>query len=229
MLLVIEGIDAAGKATQTRRLVERYRACGRQAATMSFPRYGQGVFADAIAEYLNGRFGPLESVAPQLAAMLFAGDRFEHLHRLEKSMNEHDVVVLDRYVASNLAYQGARADADDRGRLLSWIERLEYEVYGLPVPDHTLLLDVPPPVAADLLHRKSARQYTDDAADLHERNRTFIQAVHSVYHELAANDPERWSIIACHDADGRLADEATIAGRIEEAIRAAGIAIPADA
>src|SRR5436309_12852628 len=103
MLIAIEGIDGSGKGTQARRLIERLAASGRRAALLSFPRYGETLFGRAIGEFLNGRFGTLDQVHPFLASLLYAGDRFESRRLLAELLATHDVVVLDRYVASHLA------------------------------------------------------------------------------------------------------------------------------
>jgi len=81
---------------------------GLRAETISFPRYGHTFFSASIAEYLNGQFSGVEHTAPHLAALLFAGDRFESRDLLFQADATHDVVILDRYVASNMAYQSAR-------------------------------------------------------------------------------------------------------------------------
>src|SRR5688500_14078278 len=106
MILAIEGLDAAGKNTQTQLLVRRARAAGLRVATLAFPRYGQTFFAASVADYLNGRFGDLSAVDPRFAAMLDAGDRFESRGLIERLTTEHDLLVIDRYTASNLAHQG---------------------------------------------------------------------------------------------------------------------------
>ena len=77
LTVVIEGIDGSGKGTQTERLHERLRQAGKSAALISFPRYTETLFGRVVGEFLNGRFGDLEQVDPFLAALLYAGDRYE--------------------------------------------------------------------------------------------------------------------------------------------------------
>ncbi|MFM7836280.1 MAG: thymidylate kinase, partial [Planctomycetaceae bacterium] len=103
-LIAIEGIDGAGKGTQASRLKESLAARGLRAAVLQFPRYSATSFGAAIGDFLNGRFGTLAEVHPQLAAVLYAGDRFESRGLLLELMEQHDVVVLDRFVGSNLAH-----------------------------------------------------------------------------------------------------------------------------
>jgi dTMP kinase len=108
MLIAIEGIDGTGKRTQCDLLRWRLVRTGLRAEILSFPRYGQTSVSALIADYLNGRFGNLDSVDPHFIAVLYAVDRFETRDELRGLSKTVDVVLLDRYVGSNLAYQGAR-------------------------------------------------------------------------------------------------------------------------
>ncbi len=130
MLVVIEGIDGSGKNTQTGLLLEAVRARGLRAETFSFPRYTEGPFAQAIADYLNGRFGPASQVPPRLAALLYAGDRFAAKAELEAALGAADVVVCDRYVASNLAHQGAKLPQAERPAFVRWVCDLDTSYTG---------------------------------------------------------------------------------------------------
>lgn len=186
MLIAIEGIDGTGKGTQAKRLCDRLQSDGVKSALLSFPRYDNTLFGSLIGDYLNGRFGTLEQVHPMLAALLFAGDRCESRPVLLDAMREHEIVILDRYVASNIAHQGGRTSLDEREQIIATIERIEFEVYGMPRPDLTILLDLPVSLATELVHRKNPRVYTDQKADLHEADADYMEAVRSVYQTLAA-------------------------------------------
>ncbi len=104
-----------GKGTQAGRLVSSLRDSGLNVDTLQFPRYSATTFGSAIGDFLNGRFGALHEVHPQLAAVLYAGDRFESRTLLLQMMEANDVVVLDRFVGSNLAHQSAKLEGDARG------------------------------------------------------------------------------------------------------------------
>ena len=196
MLIAIEGIDGSGKGTQAVRLCERLRSAGASVELLSFPRYEATRFGKAIGEFLNGRFGALEAVHPMLASLLYAGDRFESREVLQNAMTTCDVVVLDRYVASNIAHQGAKLAGAERAELREWVETIEYEIYGLPQPDLVLLLDLPATEAQHLIAKKSARNYTDKKADLHEADGSYLAAVRETYRELAVDQPA-WHILPC--------------------------------
>lgn len=211
MLIAIEGIDGSGKGTQARRLREYLQAGGQSTALLSFPRYEATTFGGAIGDYLNGRFGSLEQVHPLLASLLFAGDRFESRSVLLDAIESNDHVVLDRYVASNIAHQGARCGDDERERIVAFIRKLEFDIYDLPEPDVTILLDLPVATAAELVLKKNARSYTDRAADLHEADTAYMEAVRQVYLELADREP-RWHRVTVAEERVRPIDE--VAGDI---------------
>ena len=186
-LVAIEGVDGSGKGTQARQLVDRLANEGISTALLSFPRYSETLFGDSIGRFLNGDFGPLEAVAPQLAATLYAGDRFESRGMLLEALANQQVVVCDRYVPSNLAHQGSRVADDRQAGLIEWIEGIEYDVFELPRPDAVVWLDVPPRVSRQLIRNKPPRDYTDKAADLQEDDLEYQFGVHHVYRSLASS------------------------------------------
>jgi dTMP kinase len=213
MLLAIEGIDGSGKGTQTRLIEAQARREGWRVATLSFPRYGETFFADAVGKYLDGAYGTLDEVPAQFAALLYAGDRLESLPHLRQLQKNHDLVILDRYVASNLAYQAARITGSRRQKLLAWIDRLEHEVHGLPRADLTIYFDMPARQATELVHRKQQRSYTRRKADLHEADLKFLQATRRVYLKLATSRRYgRWHSIACTNGSGRTLEPDDICG-----------------
>jgi dTMP kinase len=195
MLVAVEGVDGAGKGTQTRLLVERAEREGLSTRVFSFPRYGDNPFSVAAGRYLDGDFGDVDEVAPELAALLYAGDRFAAREEIARALDECELVVCDRYVASNMAHQGAKVDADERARFLEWLEAVEYGAYGLPRPEVTILLDMPPARARELVLRKHARSYTALAQDIHERAEEHLEAAREVYLELARREPAHWHVI----------------------------------
>jgi len=205
-LIAIEGIDGSGKGTQATRLRDSLLSQGRSAALISFPRYGETFFGARIGDFLNGRFGGLAEVDPFLAATLFAGDRFESRAMLLDALALHDVVILDRYVASNVAHQAAKRTGEERRRLTEWILKLEYDVYGLPRADRTLLLDLPAEQAQQLIARKNARSYTEKAADLQEADAAYLETVREAYCELARTDPS-WSVVSVFEDRLRSLDD----------------------
>lgn len=195
VLIAIEGIDGSGKGTQAARLHTSLIAQGKRTALLSFPRYQQTAFGKKVGDFLNGRFGTLDSVHPLLVSLLFAGDRFESKRLIQNALAENDVVICDRYVASNVAHQGAKVTGPERDELVSWVLHLEYSIYELPKATKTLFLDVPVKFAQQLIAAKARRDYTDKAADLQEADGQYLQSVRDVYLQLAK--AEDWSTIPC--------------------------------
>lgn len=201
LLVAIEGIDGSGKGTQSARLVESVRATGARCELFSFPRYRDTRFGAKIGDFLNGRFGSLDQVSPFLVSLLFAGDRFESRRLLLQAIAENDVVVCDRYVASNIAHQAAKVNGDERQELIDWVRYVEHQLYELPAPDRTVLLDLPVRQATELIAQKARRSYTDRATDLQESDAAYLQKVHDVYVQLSAVE-SGWVRIDCLEGSG---------------------------
>ena len=195
MLIVIEGLDGAGKRTLTRGLERALHAAGRSATTISFPRYGQSVTADLASEALHGRHGDLAGSVYAMA-VLFALDRAGARDQIATACRDHDVVILDRYVASNAAYSAARLHQDASGEVAGWVGELEYGRLGLPRPDRQILLDVSPALAAERARHRASRE-ADRARDSYERDDALQQRTAAVYAGLAALDWHgAWSVVA---------------------------------
>ena len=197
-LVALEGIDGSGKGTQARLLYDRFVAAGRSAMLLGFPRYSETLFGRAVGDFLNGRFGALGDVHPFLASLLYAGDRFESRRLLLEAAAEHDVLVIDRYVASNLAHQGAKLGGDERREFLDWIGTIEHGIFELPRPDLVVLLDLPPGRAQQLIANKRPRDYTDKAADIQEADADYLARVRQVYLDLAEGAPD-WHRVDCFE------------------------------
>jgi dTMP kinase len=190
---------------------------GYRAQLVSFPRYAETTFGKKVADFLNGRFGQLNEVNPFLAALLYAGDRFESKGWLQSAIDASDVVIFDRYVPSNMAHQGSKLTGADQAELVAWIDQLEFGIYGLPRPDLCILLDIPSEVAQQLIARKAPRDYTEQAADLQESDTRHLQQTREVYLGLARSN-NSWHCVPCVQAETlRTAD--AIAADIWELVR----------
>ncbi|MGY4710186.1 dTMP kinase [Mycolicibacterium sp. CBM1] len=195
MLIVIEGLDGAGKRTLTQGLQRAFEESGRSVTTLAFPRYGESVHADLASEALHGRHGDLASSVYAMAT-LFALDRAGAKERLAALSGEYDVVILDRYVASNAAYSAARLHQDAAGEVVAWVGELEYGRFGLPRPDRQILLDASVELAAQRAKQR-AEQDADRARDVYERDDGLQRRTGAVYAELGAADwGGPWSIVA---------------------------------
>ncbi|BBZ61988.1 thymidylate kinase [Mycolicibacterium monacense DSM 44395] len=208
VLIAIEGVDGAGKRTLTTGMRAAFEGAGRSVATLAFPRYHRSVTADLAAEALHGSHGDLaESVYAM--AVLFALDRADARDEIAHLAAAYDVVILDRYVASNAAYSAARLHQSADGEAVEWVRSLEYDRLGLPAADWQILLDVPTALAAERAERR-AEQEADRARDAYERDDGLQRRTGEVYKALAATDwCGRW-IVAGPDVDAAaLADGLT--------------------
>lgn len=182
--MVIEGVDGAGKRTLTNGLRTAFEARGKRVASLAFPRYGQSVEADMAAEALHGSHGDLADSVYAMA-VLFALDRAHARAEIERLQKAHDVVILDRYVASNAAYSAARLHQHADGEVVEWVRVLEYERLALPRPDAQVLLAVPTELAAQRAEHR-ANTEADRAKDAYERDDGLQQRTSDVYAALAA-------------------------------------------
>lgn len=158
-LIVFDGTDGSGKATQAKLLVARLKKEGRKARTFDFPQYENNFFGEFIGECLAGEHGDFIAVDPYIASVLFAVDRFESKALLLQWLKEGYTVVLDRYVSSNQIHQGGKIlEEKARKKFLLWLDKMEFEVLGLPRPDAIIYLDVPLAVTLALLQSKSQKQ-----------------------------------------------------------------------
>lgn len=212
LLVAIEGGDGAGKATAAANLVALAQAAGRSATVLSFPRYGDTVGGHVLGEFLSGRLP--RTMTPKAAAVIYALDRLESAAHLAALAAAHDLVVLDRYIASNIAYQAAKVPPEDVPALIDWIVRLETEQFGLPAPGLTIYLDTPLEVARDLILRKRQRSYTDRSYDEHEADLALQARVRENYAAMAASGVlGRWVTVRTV-ADGAMRSPAAIAAEI---------------
>lgn len=188
-LIVIEGTDGSGKATQTTRLFERLRNLRVNVLRISFPNY-ESESSALIKMYLRGDFGGnAESVNPYAAAMFYAVDRFASFQTWKDFYNDGGIILADRYVASNMAHQAAKFSRKaDREKFWNWVEDVELKKFQLPRPDLTIFLDMPPEIAA-MLRKKRGRE------DLHESDYNYQVKAYKIYQELAKK--YYWKTVNC--------------------------------
>jgi dTMP kinase len=208
VLIAIEGVDGAGKRTLTQGLVAAFEAAGKSVATLAFPRYGQSVAADVAAEALHGQHGDLASSVYAMAT-LFALDRAGGADEIRELCRVDDVLILDRYVASNAAYSAARLHQHADGEVVAWVHDIEYRRLGLPAPDWQVLLGVSAELA-DQRARQRAREDASRQRDAYERDAGLQQRTGAAYAELAAAAwGGRWLVVDERVEPARLAAELT--------------------
>ncbi len=221
MLIVLEGLDGAGKSTQVKKLKDYLAAMPQGLEYIHFPRYDAPVYGELISRFLRGEFGANDVVHPQLVALLFAEDRHGAGPDIQKALDEGKNVLLDRYVYSNIAYQCSKLpEGAERDALRDWIFHTEYGTFALPKPDLNLFLDVPIGFVESNLRaqRKGAdRSYLDGGRDIHEQNIAFQKQVRSLYLAETERDPH-FRRIDCSGEDGRMLPPDDIFLRIREVV-----------
>ncbi len=184
-LICVEGCDGAGKSTQIKLIKEYLESKNLNHTFYHFPMYGHNQFSDTIARFLRGEFGASHEVDPLFVANAYAMDRFRFLPQLEEDLENFDVVILDRYVYSNVAYQSAKYDNElDSERMKEWILEFEFGFLKLPYPDLNLFLNVPSQVTKKRLEEKREggdRDYLQGKEDVHEADMTLQEAVRNQY------------------------------------------------
>ncbi len=221
MLVVLEGLDGAGKSTQVKKLRTYLESLYSSIEYIHFPRYDAPVYGGLISRFLRGDFGDNETVHPQLVALLFAEDRHGAAPGMKASLAEGRCVLLDRYVYSNIAYQCAKLSCHDEAEeLREWIFNTEYGNFELPRPDLNIFLDVPISFVESKLGGTRGgddREYLNGARDIHEADIEFQKRVRAIYRRQCEIDP-RFIRIDCSDEYGRMLPPGAIFDKVKAVV-----------
>lgn len=202
-LIIIEGGDGSGKATQTKALAERLSREGYNVRTVSFPNYDSPA-AMPVKMYLAGDFGHKPSdVNPFVASTLYAVDRFaSYRMEWEDFYKSGGIILADRYTTSNMIHQMVKyEDAKERQQFLSWLEDLEFVKFGLPRPDCVCLLDMPLKTSEALM-KDRVHKTGGATGDIHEHDHEYLRRVHGAYDELVQT--YEWQRVPCANEAGDL-------------------------
>ena len=193
-LIVLEGTDGSGKATQTAALLQRLQQEGIDCRKIEFPRYDQESSV-MIRAYLRGDFGSHPGdVNAYAASTFYAVDRFASFRQdWGEYYKSGGVILADRYTTSNAVHQGSKLEGKERADFFDWLFDYEYRLLGLPEPDLVVYLDVPVDQTEKNMHVREAQ--TGTSADIHERDDGYLRACRIAAVEAA----ERfgWRRIAC--------------------------------
>ena len=192
-LIVIEGLDGSGKATQAKRLTEALVEKGIPVREVSFPDYGSDSSA-LVRMYLSGQFGTdPQDVNAYAASSFFAVDRFASYKKDWCRDYARGVVIADRYTTSNAVHQCSKLPKEQWDDFLNWLFDFEYKKLGIPAPDRVIYLNVDPAISQALM---TARYRGDEnKKDIHERDIAYLR--HS--REAAAYCAEKlgWETVDC--------------------------------
>lgn len=206
-LLVIEGLDGAGKSTQINLLKEYLHNKGYSCEYIHFPRTDAPYFGELIARFLRGEFGTLDTVDPYLVAMLYAGDRKDAAEQIAGWLKKGTMVLLDRYTYSNIAYQCAKMQGEhEQAKLRQWILSLEFRHFAIPKPDLNIFLDVPFSFTEKKLSGSRSgddRLYLNGSRDIHEESLGFQKKVRDMYLSMSIAD-DRFVVVNCSDNNGSM-------------------------
>lgn len=193
-LIVIEGLDGSGKATQAQRLFDTLKSKGENVMKVSFPDYDSDSSA-LVKMYLAGQFGTdPDSVNPFAASSFYAVDRFASYARNWKQFYlDGGIVIADRYTTSNAIHQCAKLPKEQWAEFIKWLFHYEYDLIGIPSPYRTIYLRVDPDVSQELMTRRY--EGNENKKDIHEANLDYLKRS-----RLAADfcaDSLGWSVVEC--------------------------------
>jgi len=196
VLIVIEGIDGAGKATQAELLKKALLDEGIGIVPVDFPQYGEKS-AYFVEEYLRGAYGGADEVGPYKASLFFALDRFAASAKIKGLLDQGMVVLANRYETSNRGFQGQKfTDDAERKKYFAWSKHIEYDILGIPKPDLVIFLHITPEISQKLVAQKEARDYTQGKShDIHEADIELLRRTEKVYLEMA--EDSEWRTIDC--------------------------------
>ncbi|HDS07663.1 MAG TPA: dTMP kinase [Bacteroides sp.] len=211
--VVIEGLDGSGKSTQLKLLHKHLEEQSIPFRYVHFPRLEEGVYGKLVARFLRGEMGAIDRVDPYLVALIYAGDRADAAGMIRGWISEGYLVIADRYVYSNIAFQCAKvADREERDRLRDWILDFEFRYHALPRPDVNLFLSVPQSFTREQLfgRRKGEdRAYLKGERDIHENDLDFQEKVRQNYLSLR-DHVDDLVLIRCEDEAGSMRDPSAI-------------------
>ena len=182
-LIVFEGTDGSGKATQSRLLAGRLLREGTECRKLDFPRYGEPSCA-AVELYLRGALGGKpDDVNAYAASTFFAVDRYcSYKQDWGAYYSRGGVLISDRYTTSNAVHQASKLPRAERGAFLDWLFGFEYGLLGLPEPTAVFYLDVPTELTERMMRAREAERHT--SADIHERDEDYLRACRETGEQL---------------------------------------------
>lgn len=195
-LIVIEGLDGSGKATQTKLLVQKLKREGQPVKTLDFPQY-HTFFGKIVGKYLRGEFGQPNQVNPYFASFLYVLDRWQIKEKIKNWLKSGKIIVSNRYSTSNFLYQIPKLkDKRKKEKFRQWLEKLEFDFFSLPKPDLVIYLYTPYWLGQKFVKKKKKRSYLNGKKmDLHEKSSNYLKLVEKNSSELIKK--YQWQKINC--------------------------------
>ena len=200
-LFVIDGTDGSGKQTQFDLLKKRLDEEKIDYRTVSFPNY-ESPSSSLVKMYLSGEFGEnAKDVSPYIASTFYAADRYATFQKEYKEYYKNGGIILaDRYTTANMVHQAGKIDDEkEREKFLNWLFDLEFNLYGLPVPNKVFFLNMPPEYALKLMENRENKFTHESKKDIHERDKNHI--IDSYNAACSLVDQYDWYEVKCVKED----------------------------
>jgi len=201
-LIVIDGSNGSGKATQTKLLMRYFNKNNIPAKQISYPRYYTSFHGQTVARFLNGEFGDLEEVNPYLSSLAYALDRLTSKNQILDWLDNGNIVIADRYVTSSIAHQGVKLEGRAREKLINWIYEMEYKQHRMPKENIVIYLYVLPEISDKLIEKKSKKYKGKKKKDI-EEGLEYQRKVSKLYLKLVEKY-NHWMKIDCVNEKGQL-------------------------
>lgn len=199
-LIVIDGTDGSGKATQVGLLTNRLKNDGYEVRVVDFPEYYKNFFGAFVGHCLSEQYYNFINVHPKIASVLYAADRFESKDKIDGWLKKGYIVIANRYATANQIHQGGKiSNIRKREDFLRWLDDMEYRVFGIPRPNMVFYLSLPINFVSKLLNERnknSNRAYLGKKKDVHEKDLNFMKNSIKSAMWLAENQPN-WCKINC--------------------------------
>lgn len=206
LFIVLDGNDGSGKATQAALLNDYLTRNGIIGLKVDFPAYDRNLFGTLIGECLAGQHGDFVNLDPKIASTLYAADRFESSRAIREALNKGMIVIADRFASSNQIHQGGKiGDPKEREAFLTWLDRMEHDVFGIPRPDAIIYLKVPLETSLVLLQEKRALKNAhlqEGTRDTVEEDRNYLERSNETAQWLLETQAN-WHLVDCME-DGAL-------------------------
>jgi len=178
-LIVIDGTDGSGKATQVELLARKLKREGKIVKIVDFPEYYKNFFGAFVGHCLSEQYYNFLNVHPKIASIMYAADRWESSGEMRNWLKKGYIIIANRYVSANQIHQAGKIkNAKKRNNFMKWLDEMEYKVFDIPRPDITLYLDLPTKIVLQLLKNRESskmkRAYLKKKKDVHEADVNFL-------------------------------------------------------
>ncbi|MFH1780382.1 MAG: hypothetical protein ABH803_04585 [Candidatus Micrarchaeota archaeon] len=189
-IIVLDGLSASGKATQAKLLADYLVKQGVNARLMAFPTYDQTEAGTMVGKYLRGDFGLKEKI-PEFASLLYSADRYQYRKMIQEELENGVWFVFDRYISSNLGFQAAFFEGEEKKAFIDWLKRIDSR---MPPADAVVFLDVPRSFSEKLIQTREQKNVLTER-DIHEIDAVYEGKVRETF--LSEAKESGWIVVDC--------------------------------